>query len=241
MIEFYCQHCFEVVSTADETAGKKGRCPHCREIMQIPMASQMKQAKTPTPGASSSATRPANVQRPATSPQRKSDDDLFRTLDDKPSHWGQQARSHRGTTDPRLDAMSAAQRKETPQRLAAQAALRGPAIGLMILSGLALLGVIVFFLLWGFVQSMTTGLNISGREVTFQIVPTLLVMGLLSFVQCIVFVGAAEMWKVGKYGVCVTAAMIAILPCGLPSILSTPLGVWALVVLMRADVRRAFR
>ncbi len=38
-IEFQCTSCNQVVITPDETAGKKGRCPHCNEIQRIPSTS----------------------------------------------------------------------------------------------------------------------------------------------------------------------------------------------------------
>jgi uncharacterized paraquat-inducible protein A len=38
MIKFKCPHCDRDVSVADEHAGKKARCPACREIFQIPQA-----------------------------------------------------------------------------------------------------------------------------------------------------------------------------------------------------------
>lgn len=39
-IEFSCPHCHELVRTADAAAGKKGRCPHCQAVVQIPAVTQ---------------------------------------------------------------------------------------------------------------------------------------------------------------------------------------------------------
>jgi hypothetical protein len=36
MIRFACPHCGKEVSAADDHAGKKGRCPRCREVFVIP-------------------------------------------------------------------------------------------------------------------------------------------------------------------------------------------------------------
>ena len=38
-IEFPCPECSHVVRTPDQTAGKKGRCPGCGMVVQIPLRS----------------------------------------------------------------------------------------------------------------------------------------------------------------------------------------------------------
>jgi hypothetical protein len=56
MIKFKCPHCGKDVSTPDEHAGKKGRCPGCKELFTIPAAGAARPApsverRTPTPAA----------------------------------------------------------------------------------------------------------------------------------------------------------------------------------------------
>ena len=36
-IEFHCEHCGKKVRTKDEAAGKRGRCPYCKQSVYIPM------------------------------------------------------------------------------------------------------------------------------------------------------------------------------------------------------------
>ena len=52
MIKFKCPHCGKEVSAGDENAGKKGRCPGCKELFVIPAAAAAKPARpaaAPTP------------------------------------------------------------------------------------------------------------------------------------------------------------------------------------------------
>ena len=35
-IEFHCEHCGKLIRTADEHAGKRGKCPHCQNSVYIP-------------------------------------------------------------------------------------------------------------------------------------------------------------------------------------------------------------
>ncbi len=55
MIKFNCPHCGKDVTAADEHAGKKGRCPGCKEVFSIPAKSA---APKPMPAAER-RTRPA--------------------------------------------------------------------------------------------------------------------------------------------------------------------------------------
>lgn len=51
-IQFHCQSCGKLVATPDAAAGKKGKCPYCAAVMQIPLASTAtdeEPAPTPPP------------------------------------------------------------------------------------------------------------------------------------------------------------------------------------------------
>jgi hypothetical protein len=49
-----------------------------------------------------------------------------------------------------------------------------------------------------------------------------------------------QMRKVQSWGVCVAGSIVAMLPCSACCILGLPLGIWALIVLMSDEVKRAF-
>ncbi len=40
MINFTCEHCGKSIRVKDEYGGKKGRCPHCKEVVHIPAESE---------------------------------------------------------------------------------------------------------------------------------------------------------------------------------------------------------
>ncbi len=60
----------------------------------------------------------------------------------------------------------------------------------------------------------------------FKIVPAILIL-----------IGAILMMQIRSYGWAVAAAIVAIISC---SLIGFPVGIWALIVLMRADVRETF-
>ncbi|MCK4342306.1 MAG: hypothetical protein KAY37_11355 [Phycisphaerae bacterium] len=39
-IEFHCDHCGKLVKTSNENAGKRGKCPHCKNSVYIPTPSE---------------------------------------------------------------------------------------------------------------------------------------------------------------------------------------------------------
>ena len=56
----------------------------------------------------------------------------------------------------------------------------------------------------------------------------------------VVIAGAAGMLRLRWYSLSLTAALFALLPCSLMWVVSAPIGVWATVVLLQADVKAAF-
>jgi len=53
--------------------------------------------------------------------------------------------------------------------------------------------------------------------------------------------GGLKMKKLENYGSVMTACILALLPCGNCCCIGLPLGIWALVVLNRPEVKDAFR
>jgi hypothetical protein len=49
-----------------------------------------------------------------------------------------------------------------------------------------------------------------------------------------------KMKKLERYGLAMTASILAMLPCSLCCVLGLPIGIWALVVLMKPEVKSAF-
>jgi hypothetical protein len=74
---------------------------------------------------------------------------------------------------------------------------------------------------------------------------TLVVVGLLALVAGMITVFAgARMRSLRSYGLAVTGAILAMIPCISPTgciLLGEAIGIWALVVLMSSDVKSSFR
>jgi hypothetical protein len=61
-------------------------------------------------------------------------------------------------------------------------------------------------------------------------------------VSGLIFFGGLKMKRLESHGLAVTASILAMLPCTSPCcIIGLPLGIWALVVLSKPEVKSAFR
>ena len=65
-----------------------------------------------------------------------------------------------------------------------------------------------------------------------------LIVGLL--VAAIILVGGIKMKRLESYGLAMTGSIVAMLPCSLCCLVGLPIGIWALVVLSKPEVKSAF-
>jgi tRNA A-37 threonylcarbamoyl transferase component Bud32 len=67
------------------------------------------------------------------------------------------------------------------------------------------------------------------------------VVVLISLVPSFLMIaGGWQMWRLESYGLAMIAAIVALIPCSLGWLLGLPMGIWALAILSRRDVRDAF-
>jgi len=121
-------------------------------------------------------------------------------------------------------------------------AVRGPAIGLMVTAGIG-----AVFQLIGLVLNIAgTGMGAmaggnDGMVNMFSggigILTSLIGIAVAGFI----IYGAMLMQKLQKHGMAMAAAIAAMIPCISPCcILGLPIGIWAIVVLVKPEVKAAF-
>jgi hypothetical protein len=123
-----------------------------------------------------------------------------------------------------------------------------PAVGLMVAAGLDALFALGFIIISGLGMSMIDSSWVHegvDREVAEAVMSGGfgIVVGMAGlFIDAVIFLGALKMKQMSSYGFAVAAAILATIPCiSSPCfVLGMPFGIWALVVLMRQDVRTAF-
>lgn len=126
----------------------------------------------------------------------------------------------------------------------AKAMVQGPAIALLVIGivgVLAQLGSLAVNLLGaGFGAAGAAG----GDDVIVHLFSGAigLVTGGLSLIfYAVVIFGAMKMKELENYPLAMASAVLALLPCSFCCLLGTPIGIWALVVLLNEEVKTAFR
>lgn len=121
----------------------------------------------------------------------------------------------------------------------------GPAIALMVTTGMAFL----FYLLAAGLVLFASGMGYlapsSGRDPLAGIVSGVmasLIYGVFAVFAAVAFFGALRMKQLRSYNLAMAAAIISVIPCTtyVCCMLTMPLGIWALVVLMKPEVKAAF-
>jgi hypothetical protein len=136
-----------------------------------------------------------------------------------------------------------------PSTVDAQRLVSGPAIGLLVTAGLGFLAQIIGLLmnLLGMGMAGMSATDYQGMEGAEWMAPLMSgTIGIISAVigigiAVLIFFGALKMKQLKSYGLSMTAAIVAMVPCISPCCLvGLPIGIWALVVLLKPEVKAAF-
>ena len=128
--------------------------------------------------------------------------------------------------------------------------VNGPALGLMFTAGLGAL--------WALVS---IGMQLLGIELRLPFIPDEayndmdmsggffaafgVLTTLISLLICdLIFYGGMKMRELKNYGLAITASILAMTPCGVGffcCIPGLPIGIWALVILLKPEVKETFQ
>ena len=124
--------------------------------------------------------------------------------------------------------------------------VNGPAIGLIVTAGIGCavqaLGLVMNVLGLG-MGAAGAGADGAGGAQMMMSGGLGVVGGLVGIgIGIVILVGALKMKKLESYGFSMAAAILAIVPCLSPCcLIGLPIGIWALVVLNKPEVKSAFR
>jgi GYF domain 2 len=124
--------------------------------------------------------------------------------------------------------------------------LQGPAIVLMIVAGLNFIFSAIGLAMHLAGAGMSRFGPVGNPEVEKLLEMTSGIGGVISnfvglAIAAVMFVGALKMKQAQNYGLAMTATVLAMIPCVTPCcLLGLPIGIWALVVLLKPEVKSAF-
>lgn len=131
---------------------------------------------------------------------------------------------------------------------AARSQVAPPAIALMVASGITFfwyLAIVVMMLFFGGMAALGSGSGSGGDPMAGLLSGAIaaVVYGFWALMALISFVGAFRMRQLKSYGLSMASAIIAMVPCTtyMCCLLMFPMGIWALIVLLKPEVKSAFR
>jgi hypothetical protein len=131
----------------------------------------------------------------------------------------------------------------TPTSAGAAEMVNGPAIGLIATAVLGLLAQVLSLIANLAGASVLAGLHMPKEAMSNMFSGAVgIVGGIIGIaVGLVILVGAMKMKKLENYGFAMAASIIAMIPCFSPCcLLGLPIGIWALVVLSKPEVKSAF-
>lgn len=138
---------------------------------------------------------------------------------------------------------------DTDGRARALSMISGPAIGLIVVAALGIAGQVVSILMKLLGMGMTgmNGFENTQNEEAAKLAQMLgggvgIVISIIGIIVGIfILFGAVKMKKLENHGLAMTTSIIALLPCLSPCCcLGLPIGIWALVILNKPEVKQYF-
>jgi len=237
-----CPHCGKLLQVPETSAGKKGKCPACQTVFVIPEApSEAPPAEAASAGlwddglyGVSGGTGRQGTPSETGPWQQQGGGGGFIPESPFPPNAGM---------PPSLGTASRPGPYSSPFAAAAQSKLMGPAIGLLAAAGVNLL-IIVARLALGGVEVPPPPPDadpsyVAGYRIGAQAMIGIIVLG--GITNLVTLAGAVMMLQRKMRGLAVTGAILAMLPClSCCWPLGLGMGIWALVVLNRPEIRSAF-
>ncbi|MDG2467812.1 MAG: hypothetical protein P8M80_00905 [Pirellulaceae bacterium] len=246
-IKFHCPECYAEIITADETAGKQGRCSNCTVVVHIPLrnpaAAGIVRPETSStqpsvqPDRSSQRSNPVvsgdpfkpTVQKSTTAKNALVEKQLGMDQWDKKledGSWGED-------TALSLKMRGLVAQERTKHRI------MGPAQALSVTAAVNLIGVAISIvsLIAYVVYQAQTAADINVTLVAIWMMATAVVM----LCSMMIAIGANHMKLTRSYSMAYTGVVFSLLPLNPLFFLTIPFGVWALRVLNDIDIGSGFK
>jgi LSD1 subclass zinc finger protein len=226
-----CHTCREPLQVTEALIGKHVRCPLCKGSFIVSAPDDRGPSATPE----TERMRERVAEPPSRRPRRDFDDDDHDSRRQRRRRRDDYGDDENDDDEDDYDDRPQSRRRRDDE---AQSAALAPAIVLIVLGSI---GIVVAFL-YLLVVAVSPGPNGPGPQNVAAFRLGQIAAVVLAFCWAgIVLSGAIQMKNKRSYGYAVTAAVVAMLPCNLACLGGLPIGIWALVVLCRQDVKDEFR
>ncbi len=232
-----CPHCGKKLRVPDDALGQAVSCPACGKRFTATAAAPPPDAVQPGPAPRRAADdEEGQDERPSRRRPRDEDEDE----DDRP-HRRRRDEDEDEDDRPRRPRARDDDEDDRPRRRGrrtrAADAVKGPGIAFLIVGVLGLLigGLYVVQAINGQVLVAAPGQGVQDPTVLWLVAVISLIWG------AVVTLGGAKLLQMESRGSIMVACIFAMLPCNPCCLAGLPIGIWALIVLARPEVKDAFR
>jgi predicted Zn finger-like uncharacterized protein len=236
-----CPQCERKLRVPDDLLGQQVKCPTCSTTFTATAAPS--EAPAPAPQA---APAPAPPPPPPAAPYPRYDmpppTPGYPRYDVPPPYPGAPGQQPRYDQGAPLDFDDPHERRRQ-LRPAAMSAVAGPAIALLVVGIIGIVGSVlgvcagIFTSAAGPQARRGGGFNNDGFEGIF----TIFFYGVMLVASIVVVACSTKMKRLDSYAAAMTASILAVIPCLSPCfVLGIPFGIWGLIVINQADVKEAF-
>ncbi len=227
-----CPHCNKSLRVPDNLLGQTVKCPGCQNAFATTSdesaSASSEPSRRPVTEASVSD-RPRRRQADEEQPRRRSKEDDYDDVEDE--------RSRQPDIEEDFDDEDDRRQRRGRKRRRAKEAVTAPGIALIVVGALgtfvALANLGLILAGFGFNAG---GQNAPGFQTSYfigAIVPV--------FWGIVVTAGGFSLMRLKARGSAMTAAIVALVPCNLCWPVGLPIGIWALIVMGKPDVKSCFR
>ena len=266
-IEFHCSSCREVVRVGVAAAGKKGQCPRCKTVIQIPRPSTTAPRPSQSnPTASTAQPTPPADRSPAAAGLTQLDEGALSPLEPldfsplTPVDAGVVAGDPFGMNS--VDSSNPFANNSTAYSVPTRAVVTPAKPSRSVRSGAEIAtmicgGILVFYAvaqmivvtLSLFMQTPATlgamgRMREAGEDPAFAtgfVVGQILMVAVTGLAMLTILAGGIQMMRFKVWGLCLAACILTMMPCNCFCVLGLPIGIWGTIMLSLAPVRSAFR
>ena len=233
-----CSNCSNQLTVPQEMLGKQVKCPICKIVFAAPPGHNVSERPPPERGPGKLILEPIKDDSVPSVQKQGYDDDYdrsprpplrSRSVDEDDEDRRSRSRTYYGRYDDDDAEFERMRRRDRSDLERAESAVTGPAVCLIILGVFFLVAALLFLMV-----SMNT------RQVRGERAFTTMAMILCLCWGGLIVLGGVMMKTMKSYALAMTASIMALInhPCFLIHLV---FGIWALVVLNQAEVKRAFR
>ena len=218
------------------------KCPQCERQLRVPDHLLGKKVKCPSCGTmfTAGAKKEIEVEAEVDDDDVQVDEEEIRKGKNRPARSEREEYEEEDRDDEQEEERRRKKKRRMASRKEAEARVMAPAISMLITGVFGILMGLFYLAIAIFDLNALGGLNRARIRSTNELVAGYAVAIVFLIWGIVVLLGALYLKNLRNFSTVMVATIFAMLPCNLCCVLGLPFGIWTLVVLNNADVKKSF-